>query len=106
MAKEIKKEHSIPNQIDLESFEARLRYGLGHDSIVEMVKLYNHKDTTISQKMKINEILLSYTHAKQKAATAGTGDTISVNIVMDGTDEAEQVKADIKTGMSLEKDAD
>lgn len=101
-----KSNQDLPDKIDWESFEARIRYGLGHDVVYELIKLYNDPDTSIAQKIKINEIILSYTHAKMKPlANQVDTEVIEVNIVSGSDERAGEIRQRIKERLET-KDED
>lgn len=82
---------------DLDTLEARLRFGLGFDPLVELVKLYREADS-IKDKMRIATDLLSYVAPKQGTVKheSDVSDVIEVNIVSSTSDEAATIRQRIK----------
>lgn len=60
----------------------QMRYGLGFDPLAELVGIYQHPDTTMSERIRIATELMSYVAPKMKAiaAPADTGDVININV--------------------------
>lgn len=83
----------------------KMQLGLGYDPLLELVALARSNKSSISDKIKIAQELMSYVYPKVKAIATdpNLGDIINVTVKYDNTDDAKCLESSLPVPLTKQE---